>query len=108
MIRTLSLGLIFYIGIVCLGHFSVVFPDGAFRIEVTHFFVTEGSLLTSVGPVKYAPLQSLLMAPFYTAGYCFGVLIGAPTQNLQKIGDLFTIYFYPLLFLPYAYCILGF
>ncbi len=96
MMRTFFLGFIFYIAIICLGHFFAVFPDGAFRIELSHYFVTEGSLLTSVGPVKYAPLQSLLMAPFYAAGYYFAVLTHAPPQNLQKIGDLFTFY----LFLP--------
>jgi hypothetical protein len=96
MIRKFSLGLIFYVSVICSGHFYAVFPDGAFRIELTHHIVTEGSLVTSVGPVKYAPLQSLIMAPFYAAGYYFGVMTDAASQNLQKIGDLFTFY----LFLP--------
>jgi hypothetical protein len=96
MIKNTSLGLIFYLGAISLGRFYVMIPDGSRRVDLTHSIVTGGSLLATYGPVKYAPLQSLLMAPFYAMGYYFGALGDEPTQNLHKIGELFVIY----LFLP--------
>lgn len=107
IIRPLSFGLIFYLGVVCLGRFYIMIPDGSLRVALTHSIVTNGSLVTAHGPVKYAPLQSLLMAPFYAMGYYSGVLGDEPPQNLLKIGDLFLQY----LFLPIvisAICILYF
>lgn len=96
MIKNGSLGFIFYIGVVSLGRFFKTVPDGFFRIELTHSIVTHGSLLTLFGPIKYAPLQSILMAPFYALGYYFGVLSDEPFQNFRKFGELFLLY----LFLP--------
>jgi len=107
IIKNLSLGLIFYIGIICLARFHTVFPDGGLRLVLTHSMVTHGTVVTAVGPVKYAPLQPLMMAPFYALGYHYGILNDEPPQNLEKIGELAVYY----LFLPIiisALCVLFF
>jgi hypothetical protein len=96
IIKNLSLGLIFYIAIICLARFHTVFPDGGLRLALTHSIVTQGTVITSAGPVKYAPLQSLLMAPFYALGYHYGMLSDELPQNLENIGELSVFY----LFLP--------
>jgi hypothetical protein len=102
IIKNLLLGLIFYIGIISVGHFSTMFPDGYARLELSHTLVIHGAVVTPIGPIKYAPLQSFLMAPFYAMGYYHGVVIGQPGQDFTKIGVLFVYY----LFLPVVISIL--
>ena len=46
-------------------------PDGSLRLELAHVMVTQGTVITEEGPIKYAPLQSLLMAPIYAAGFYY-------------------------------------
>jgi hypothetical protein len=85
--RIFSFGLIFYLGMIFLGGFSTVNPDGVFRLMLTHSLVTEGSFLTTNGPINYAPLQSILMIPTYALGYYYGLINSVPPDKLFFYGN---------------------
>jgi len=89
-------GLIFYVGIIFLGDFHAVNPDGVFRLDMTRSLLTEGSFATAHGPINYAPLQSILMIPSYALGYFYGSWVHAPPEKQHLFGILSTYF----LFLP--------
>jgi len=86
--------LIFYFGMIFLGGFSTVNPDGVFRLMLTHSLVTEGSFITSSGPINYAPLQSISMVPTYALGYYYGLLNDIPSDKLIYYGSVACYLFY--------------
>jgi hypothetical protein len=68
------------------GGFSMTYPDGYFRMMMTHFLLTEGSVITSLGSINYAPLQSILMIPSYALGYGYGMITGASPDEMSDFG----------------------
>ncbi len=95
-VKVFSFGLIFYLGMIFLGAFNTFNPDGTFRLALTHSLMTEGSFITSHGPINYAPLQSVLMIPTYAIGYLYGMLTDVPADKLFLWG----IWMCNLIYLP--------
>ena len=79
---------------ISLGGFGIVFPDGLYRLELTHSLLTEGSFLTSHGPINYAPLQSITMIPAYAIGFYYGILINFPPDQMLLLGSVACFYLY--------------
>ena len=79
---------------ILLGGFGIVVPDGLFRLELTHSLLTEGSFITSHGPINYAPLQSILMIPAFAIGYYYGMWSGFPPDKMLLPGSVACFFLY--------------
>ena len=64
----------------------MIYPDGVFRLEMTHSLLTQGTVMTTHGPIKYAPLQSVLMIPSYALGYWVGMVVGVSPEKMTWFG----------------------
>jgi len=99
MKKKVFLGLLFYISIALLGHFSYGAIDNRVKLHLTHSLFFEGSVSTAeFGPIKYAPLQSVLMIPTYVLGYVVGKVRGQPEERLYETGYRVTsVLFVPII-----------
>jgi len=87
MKNRIFLGLLFYVSIVLLGHFSYGAMDNRMKLHLTHSLAFEGSVnAPKFGPIKYAPLQSVLMIPTYVLGHLAGKVMGRSEERCYKIG----------------------
>lgn len=95
MNRKILLGLLFYLSIVILGHFSYGVIDNRMRFDLTESLFLKGSVQTSeYGPIKFAPLQPVLMIPTYALGYLAGKMIGQSDKHLNKTAYRVTSYLF--------------
>ncbi len=80
-----------------LGHHTWGTIDAIRRLAVTRSLVERGSFVTEeFGPVKYAPLQPVLMIPTYLLGRLAGSLV--PGADPARVGYRFTAFlFTPLI-----------
>jgi len=76
------------------GGFSTTYPDGYFRLEMTHSLLTQGSVITSHGPINYAPLQSILMIPSYAVGYLYGMIAEVSPNRMTMFGHASTYFLF--------------
>jgi hypothetical protein len=87
-------GLVF-LAIISLGHIWHGSTDAIQRLQLTRSLVFAGSVHTrDYGPIKYAPLQSVVMAPAYVCGYLAGKTIGADEARAHGIAYRFSAVFY--------------
>ncbi len=64
-----------FIALSALGHHTWGTVDAIQRLALTRSLLTAASVRTpEFGPIKYGPLQSLLMLPTYAAGFAAGTL----------------------------------
>jgi|GEM_PF-3329738 len=88
--NNLILGLIFYFSIIALGHLTHGTMDAVQRIHMTESIVLKQSVVTDeFGPIKYGPLQSIIMVPPYVAGYTLGKMIGYNSDEARTVGYRF-------------------
>jgi len=81
----LLLGLAVFAILSALGHHTWGTMDAIERFAVTRALVDRGSVVTpEFGPVKYAPLQSVLMVPPYLLGRLAGGLV--PGADPKRVG----------------------
>ena len=84
--RDLWLGLLVFAAIVSLGHLRHGSIDAIQRLALTRALVLHGSVVTErYGPIKYAPLQSLVMIPPYAAGYLAGKWLGGDAASAEHL-----------------------
>jgi hypothetical protein len=93
----LLLGLAVFATLSALGHHTWGTIDAIRRFAVTRALADSGTLVTpEFGPVKYAPLQSVLMLPTYALGRLIGSLV--PGADPQQVGYRATAFlFTPLI-----------
>ena len=86
-----------FLALAGLGHHTWGTVDAIERLAVTRSVLTSGSVITpEFGPVKYGPLQSVLMLPTYALGYGIGALTKAGDPD--RVGYRVTAFlFTPLL-----------
>lgn len=81
----LLLGLAVFAVLSALGHHTWGTSDAIERFATTRALVDSGSVVTpEFGPVKYAPLQSILMIPPYLLGRLAGGFV--PGADPQRVG----------------------
>jgi hypothetical protein len=81
----LLLGLALFAILSALGHHTWGTMDAIQRFAVTRALVERGAVVTpEFGPVKYAPLQSILMIPPYALGQLAGRLV--PGADPARVG----------------------
>jgi uncharacterized membrane protein len=100
--RLIEFGLIFYVVMILLRGFYTTYPDGVLRLAMTDSLLTQGTVITTHGPINYAPLQSFLMLPAYALGYLIGMVAGVSPAKMSMFGSA-ACYF---LFLPVIVSIL--
>ena len=84
---SLKLGIIFYLGLLILGHQWHGSIDAIKRIHLTRSLLTRGSMITEeYGAVKYGPLQSIAMIPPYALGYFAGKATGHSPDDSSFFG----------------------
>jgi hypothetical protein len=72
-----ALGCLCFVAVSALGHHTWGSIDSIQRLAVTRSLLTTGSVITpEFGPVKYGPLQPVLMLPSYALGYGAAAVIG--------------------------------
>ena len=77
------------------GHFMHGSNDAIKRIALTKAIIFDGSVVTKkYGPIKYYPLQSIIMIPPYAAGYYVGKLMGEPEKKRFRIAYRFCAFLY--------------
>ncbi len=79
-------GVILFVSISLLGHHKWGTQDAIQRFGLTRSLVHSGSVVTAeFGPIKYGPLQPILMVPTYVAGYGIGWLTSG-RASAQQVG----------------------
>lgn len=85
----------------------MTYPDGYFRMVMTHFLLTEGSVITPLGPINYAPLQSILMIPSYALGYGYGMITSVSSDEMSDFGIVASYYLFNPVIISFL-CVLYF
>ena len=80
--RRAGLGVIVFVAIVALGNTWHGSKDAIERLALTRALLFEGSVTTAAyGPIKSAPLQSVVMMPSYALGYAARAAIGGTEEE---------------------------
>jgi hypothetical protein len=85
--NNLWLGLFIYASIFALGHLRHGSIDAIQRLHLTRAMIFDQSVITQkYGPIKYSPLQSVVMIPPYLLGYVIGKALGYQEEQAHQVG----------------------